>query len=155
MTTMLVPFMSCSAKNCCHLRFANRRILPSPHATRGNDRHVRIRGDMRYWLCRPAKSTCALEASPCPFVMELPNYRLPAAKSVARLVWDKAKGFIKKAFTVVLAACVIIWFLQTFDAHLNVVEDVDTSLLACIGGFIAPLFAPARLWGTGACLPPL
>ena len=74
--------------------------------------------------------------------MELPNYRLPAAKSVARLVWDKAKGFIKKAFTVVLAACVIIWFLQTFDAHLNVVEDVDTSLLACIGGFIAPLFAP-------------
>lgn len=79
---------------------------------------------------------------PVPFVMELPNYRLPAAKSVARLVWDKAKGFIKKAFTVVLAACVIIWFLQTFDAHLNVVDDVDTSLLAAIGGLIAPLFAP-------------
>ena len=66
--------------------------------------------------------------------MELPNYRLPAAKSVARLVWDKAKGFVKKAFTVVLAACVVIWFLQTFDARLNVVDDVDASLLAGIGG---------------------
>ena len=62
---------------------------------------------------------------PVPFVMELPNYRLPAAKSVARLVWDKAKGFVKKAFTVVLAACVVIWFLQTFDARLNVVDDVE------------------------------
>lgn len=79
---------------------------------------------------------------PVPFVMELPNYRLPAAKSVARLVWDKAKGFVKKAFTVVLAACVLIWFLQTFDARLNVVDDVDASLLAGIGGLIAPLFAP-------------
>lgn len=79
---------------------------------------------------------------PVPFVMELPNYRLPAAKSVARLVWDKAKGFVKKAFTVVLAACVVIWFLQTFDARLNVVDDVDASLLAGIGGLIAPLFAP-------------
>ena len=72
---------------------------------------------------------------PVPFVMELPNYRLPSAKSVLRLVWDKAKGFIQKAFTVVFLATLVIWFLQTFDAGLE-------SLLALIGGAIAPVFAP-------------
>lgn len=140
MTTMLVPFMSCSAKLPIYALLIG-AFFPRPMqpvvmigmyafgvlcgiAFAALLKHLRFRGE------------------PVPFVMELPNYRLPAAKSVARLVWDKAKGFIKKAFTVVLAACVIIWFLQTFDAHLNVVEDVDTSLLACIGGFIAPLFAP-------------
>lgn len=140
MTTMLVPFMSCSAKLLIYAlligAFFPRPMQPvvmigiyvfgviSGISFAALLKHLRFRGE------------------PVPFVMELPNYRLPAAKSVAQLVWDKAKGFIKKAFTVVLAACVIIWFLQTFDAHLNVVEDVDTSLLACIGGFIAPLFAP-------------
>ena len=140
MTTMLVPFMSCSAKLPIYALLIG-AFFPRPMQPvvmigmyvfgvicgigfAALLKHMRFRGE------------------PVPFVMELPNYRLPAAKSVARLVWDKAKGFIKKAFTVVLAACVIIWFLQTFDAHLNVVEDVDTSLLACIGGFIAPLFAP-------------
>ena len=140
MTTMLVPFMSCSAKLPIYALLIG-AFFPRPMqpvvmigmyafgvlcgiAFAALLKHLRFRGE------------------PVPFVMELPNYRLPAAKSVARLVWDKAKGFIKKAFTVVLAACVIIWFLQTFDAHLNVVEDMDTSLLACIGGFIAPLFAP-------------
>ena len=137
---MLVPFMSCSAKLPIYALLIG-AFFPRPMqpvvmigmyafgvlcgiAFAALLKHLRFRGE------------------PVPFVMELPNYRLPAAKSVARLVWDKAKGFIKKAFTVVLAACVIIWFLQTFDAHLNVVEEVDTSLLACIGGFIAPLFAP-------------
>ena len=145
MTTMLVPFMSCSAKLPIYALLIG-AFFPRPMqpvvmigmyafgvlcgiAFAALLKHLRFRGE------------------PVPFVMELPNYRLPAAKSVARLVWDKAKGFIKKAFTVVLAACVIIWFLQTFDAHLNVVEDVDTSLLACIGGFIAPLFAPLGYGG--------
>lgn len=135
MTTMLVPFMSCSAKLPIYALLIG-AFFPRPMqpvvmigmyafgvlcgiAFAALLKHLRFRGE------------------PVPFVMELPNYRLPAAKSVTRLVWDKAKGFIKKAFTVVLAACVIIWFLQTFDAHLNVVEDVDTSLLACIGGFMA------------------
>ena len=153
MTTMLVPFMSCSAKLPIYALLIG-AFFPRPMqpvvmigmyafgvlcgiAFAALLKHLRFRGE------------------PVPFVMELPNYRLPAAKSVARLVWDKAKGFIKKAFTVVLAACVIIWFLQTFDAHLNVVEDVDTSLLACIGGFIAPLFAPlgyGRDWRVSTAL---
>ena len=131
MTTMLVPFMSCSAKLPIYALLIG-AFFPRPMqpvvmigmyafgvlcgiAFAALLKHLRFRGE------------------PVPFVMELPNYRLPAAKSVTRLVWDKAKGFIKKAFTVVLAACVIIWFLQTFDAHLNVVEDVDTSLLAPLG----------------------
>ena len=140
MTTMLVPFMSCSAKLPIYALLIG-AFFPRPMQP------VVMIGMYAFGvLCGIAFAVLLkhlrFRGEPVPFVMELPNYRLPAAKSVARLVWDKAKGFIKKAFTVVLAACVIIWFLQTFDAHLNVVEDVDTSLLACIGGFIAPLFAP-------------
>ena len=80
--------------------------------------------------------------NPIPFVMELPNYRLPSANSVGQLMWDKAKDFIEKAFTVIFFATIIIWFLQTFDTRLNVVTNSADSLLAVIGRFIAPLFAP-------------
>ncbi len=82
------------------------------------------------------------KGNPIPFVMELPNYRLPSAKSVGQLMWDKAKDFIEKAFTVIFFATIIIWFLQTFDTRLNVVTNSADSLLAVIGRFIAPLFAP-------------
>ena len=77
-----------------------------------------------------------------PFVMELPNYRFPSAKSVVFLMWDKAKDFIQKAFTVIFMATLIIWFLQTFDTRLNVVNDSADSLLALIGKLIAPIFTP-------------
>ena len=77
-----------------------------------------------------------------PFVMELPNYRFPSAKSVLLLMWDKAKDFVQRAFTVIFIATLIIWFLQTFDVRLNVVSDSGDSLLAMIGKMIAPLFAP-------------
>ena len=140
MTTMLVPFMSCSAKLPIY------SMLIAAFFPRAMQPVVMIGMYVFGVVCGIAFAAVLkrlrFRGQPVPFVMELPNYRLPAAKSVARLVWDKAKGFIKKAFTVVLAACVIIWFLQTFDAHLNVVEDVDSSLLAAIGGLIAPLFAP-------------
>ena len=140
MTTMLVPFMSCSAKLPIY------SMLIAAFFPRTMQPVVMIGMYVFGVLCgivfAAVLKRARFRGQPVPFVMELPNYRLPAAKSVARLVWDKAKGFIKKAFTVVLAACVIIWFLQTFDAHLNVVDDVDSSLLAAIGGFIAPLFAP-------------
>ena len=79
---------------------------------------------------------------PVPFVMELPNYRLPSAKSVGHLIWEKAKGFLQKAFTVIFLASIIIWFLQTFDARLNVVATPGESLLAALGGIFAPLFGP-------------
>ena len=140
MTTMLVPFMSCSAKLPIYA------LLVGAFFPRALQPVVMI-GLYAFGVAVGISFAAVLKRArfrgqPVPFVMELPNYRLPAAKSVARLVWDKAKGFVKKAFTVVLAACVIIWFLQTFDARLNVVDDVNASLLAGIGGLIAPLFAP-------------
>lgn len=140
MTTMLVPFMSCSAKLpiCSMLvaAFFPRELQPVVMIG------LYAFGVLCGVLFAAVLKKLRFRGNPVPFVMELPNYRLPSGKSVARLVWDKSKGFIKKAFTVVLAACVIVWFLQTFDARLNVVDEVDSSLLAVIGGFIAPLFAP-------------
>src|SRR5699024_10779035 len=79
---------------------------------------------------------------PVPFVMELPNYRLPSARSVGQLIWDKAKDFVPRAFTIIFVATVVIWFLQTFDARLNVAATPDSSLLEMVGSWIAPLFAP-------------
>ena len=79
---------------------------------------------------------------PVPFVMELPNYRMPGAKNVALLLWDKAKDFLQRAFTVIFVATIAIWFLQTFDVHMRVVEDSHQSLLATISGVVAPIFAP-------------
>ena len=83
----------------------------------------------------------AFKGEPVPFVMELPNYRLPSAKSVLRLMWEKAKDFLVRAFTVIFVASLLIWFLQTFDSRLNVVTDSAGSLLAALGGLLAPLFA--------------
>ena len=82
------------------------------------------------------------KGEPVPFVMELPNYRLPSAKSVGQLIWEKANDFIQKAFTIIFAATLIVWFLQNFDAGLNLVTSTDQSLLARIGSIVAPLFAP-------------
>ena len=84
----------------------------------------------------------AFRGRPVPFVMELPNYRLPSVKSVALLLWEKAKDFLERAFTVIFLATIVIWFLQSFDARLNVVESSADSLLAMIGQFLAPVFAP-------------
>ena len=77
-----------------------------------------------------------------PFVMELPNYRMPGAKNVAHLLWDKAKDFLQRAFTVIFLATIVVWFLQTFDFHLNIVADAQSSILAMTAGLISPLFAP-------------
>ena len=84
----------------------------------------------------------AFRGNPVPFVMELPNYRMPSPKSVVLLMWDKAKDFLTRAFTVIFVATLIIWFLQTFDIRFNVVQDSAQSMLAGIGRLIAPLFAP-------------
>ena len=80
-----------------------------------------------------------------PFVMELPNYRMPGAKNVAQLLWEKAKDFLSKAFSVILIATIIVWFLQSFDLHLNLVEDSSQSLMAMVSGWIAPVLAPLGL----------
>ena len=77
-----------------------------------------------------------------PFVFELPNYPLPGVKNVSRLLWEKAKDFLQKAFTVIFVATIVIWFLQTFDVHLNVVEDSQKSILASVAGMLVPVFRP-------------
>ena len=74
--------------------------------------------------------------------MELPNYRLPGVKNVGQLLWEKAKDFLQKAFTIIFVATIVIWFLQTFDTHLNIVTDSQNSILAVISSFIAPVFKP-------------
>ena len=80
-----------------------------------------------------------------PFVMELPNYRLPGAKNVLRLLWEKAKDFLQRAFTIIFLASIIIWFLQHFDFGLNMVDDAESSILAAVGGALAPILAPLGL----------
>ena len=80
-----------------------------------------------------------------PFVMELPNYRLPGMKNVLQLLWEKARDFLQRAFTVIFVATVIVWFLQSFNLHLNLVTDSKDSILALIAGIIAPVFAPLGL----------
>ena len=77
-----------------------------------------------------------------PFVMELPNYRMPGAKNVGQLLWEKAKDFLQRAFTVIFIATILIWFLQTFDTRLNIVTDSQNSILAVVAGLVAPVFAP-------------
>ena len=81
-----------------------------------------------------------------PFVMELPNYRMPGAKNVTQLLWEKAKDFLQRAFTVIFVATIVIWFLQTFDVRFNVVSDSQHSILAIIAGIVAPVF---KLLGFG------
>ena len=80
-----------------------------------------------------------------PFVMELPNYRFPSAKNVGQLLWEKARDFLQRAFTVILLATIVVWFLQSFDLTFNLVADSSESILAMIAGWIAPLFAPLGL----------
>lgn len=139
MTIMLIPFISCSAKIPIYALFAAAFFR----------RHQALVMMALYALGILIGIVCAMilkktmfRGKPMPFVMELPNYRFPSAKSVALLMWDKAKDFIQRAFTVIFIAALIIWFLQTFDARLNVVSDSGESLLAMIGKLIAPLFAP-------------
>ncbi|MBR7087947.1 MAG: ferrous iron transporter B, partial [Mogibacterium sp.] len=86
-----------------------------------------------------------------PFVMELPNYRLPGAKNVLRLLWDKAKDFLQRAFSVILIATVVIWFLQSFDFRMNLVTDQQSSMLAAVAGYLAPLLAPIGLGDWRIC----
>ena len=139
MTIMLTPFMSCSAKIPIYTVFAA-AFFP------GKEALVMIllyaAGIIVGIISALVLNHMAFRGNPIPFVMELPNYRFPSAKSVFQLMWDKAKDFIQRAFTVIFVATIIIWFLQTFDTRLNVVADSGNSLLALVGRWIAPVFAP-------------
>lgn len=140
MTILLTPFMSCSAKLPIYTMMVG-AFFPREYQALAMI-GLYLFGVICGMIYALILKTTRFRGKAVPFVMELPNYRLPSAKSVGQLIWEKAKGFIQKAFTVIFAASMIIWFLQTFDAQLNVVESPESSLLAVIGGFIAPIFAP-------------
>ena len=139
MTILLTPFMSCSAKLPIYAVFSA-AFFP---------RHaplvmiiLYLFGILMGIVSAVLMKGTIFHGNPVPFVMELPNYRLPSAKSVLLLVWDKAKGFLVRAFTVIFAATIIIWFLQTFDSRFNVVSSSRNSMLAAIGSFLSPIFQP-------------
>ena len=139
MTIMLTPYMSCSAKIPIYSVFAA-AFFP------GHGALVMIclyaAGIILGILIALLLKNTAFKGNPVPFVMELPNYRMPSAKSVALLLWEKAKDFIQRAFTIIFIATIIIWFLQMFDTRINVVEDSADSMLAMVGRFITPIFEP-------------
>ncbi len=142
MTILLTPFMSCSAKVPIYV-FLSVLFFP---------RHAGLvvvllylmgilTGVLVAWIFK--KTTFRGEA--VPFVMELPNYRMPSPKNVLQLMWDKAKDFLQRAFTVIFLATLVIWFLQNFGTNLNIVEDSSKSILAVIAGAVAPIFKPMGL----------
>ena len=139
MTILLTPFMSCSAKIPIY-GFFSAAFFPQHAALVMIALYVF--GILMGILAALVLEKTAFRGRPAPFVMELPNYRLPSVKSVALLLWEKAKDFLERAFTVIFLATIVIWFLQSFDARLNVVESSADSLLAMIGQFLAPVFAP-------------
>lgn len=139
MTILLTPFMSCSAKLPIYAFFAS-AFFP---------KHGALVMAILYFggifmgiLMALIFGQTLFRGEAVPFVMELPNYRMPGTKNVGHLLWDKARDFLQKAFTVIFMATLAIWFLQTFDLHLNIVTDSRDSILACVAGMIAPLFAP-------------
>lgn len=140
MTIMLTPFMSCSAKLPIYTIFVSLFFAPvfRPLAMIG----LYVFGMVMGVVVGLILKKTAFHGEPVPFVMELPNYRMPGLKSVGMLIWDKAKDFITKAFTVIFTASVIIWFLQTFDTRFNVVVDSADSMLALIGQTLSPIFKP-------------
>ena len=139
MTIMLIPFISCSAKIPIYALFTAAFFKRYQALVM---MALYVLGMLVGILCAVLLKKTMFSGKPMPFVMELPNYRFPSAKSVVLLMWDKAKDFIQRAFTVIFVATLIIWFLQTFDNRLNVVTDSGESLLAMIGKLIAPLFMP-------------
>ena len=142
MTIMLIPFVSCSAKIPIYAVFSA-AFFPKHSALVMFVLY--IFGIIMGIITALILNKTAFRGNPVPFVMELPNYRLPSAKSVMLLMWDKAKDFLQKAFTVIFVATVIIWFLGAFDSRLNFVTDSADSLLASIGRLISPIFAPLGL----------
>ena len=139
MTILLTPFMSCSAKIPIYTLFAA-AFFP------GHELLVMLAlyfgGILVGILVALVLKNTAFKGNPVPCVMELPNYRFPSAKSVVLLMWEKAKDFLTRAFTVIFMATVIIWFMQTFDTRLNVVENSADSILAALGRLVSPIFAP-------------
>lgn len=139
MTVLLTPFMSCSAKIPIYSVFVA-AFSPKYKALAMGGLYVF--GILIGVLAALVFGKTLFRGNPIPFVMELPNYRMPSVRTTLQLMWDKAKDFLHRAFTVIFVASLVIWFLQTFDTRINPVSDNSQSLLAALGGLLAPLFAP-------------
>lgn len=139
MTILLTPFMSCSAKLPIYAFFVA-AFFPGEGALIMISLYVL--GIIIAVILGYLMKNTVFKGEAVPFVMELPNYRLPGAKNVMLLLWDKAKDFLQRAFTVIFVATIVIWFLQTFDFQLNPVENSQSSILAVVAGWISPIFAP-------------
>ena len=139
MTIILTPFMSCTAKLPIY-GFFTAAFFPKYSGLIMVGLY--FTGIVVGILVALVSRATMFKGEAVPFVMELPNYRLPGAKNVAQLLWDKAKDFLQRAFTVIFIATIVIWFLQNFDLHLNMVTDSQDSILAVAAGLIAPVFAP-------------
>ena len=139
MTILLTPFMSCSAKLPIYA-FFTAVFFPE------NGALVMVGlyffGILTGILAASLLKDTLFKGEAVPFVMELPNYRMPGAKNVAQLLWDKAKDFLQRAFTVIFIATIVIWFLQAFNLQFEMVEQSQDSILASLAGFISPIFAP-------------
>ena len=142
MTILLTPFMSCTAKLPIYAFFVN-AFFPKQGGLVMSLLYVFgiIVGILIAFLFK----NTLFKGEAVPFVMELPNYRFPGLKNVGQLLWEKAKDFLQKAFSVILIATILVWFLQSFDIHFNMVQDSSQSILAMVAGWIAPIFAPLGL----------
>ena len=148
MTILLTQFMSCTAKLPIYAFFVS-TFFPGKGGLIMSGLYVLgiVVGILIAFLYRGT----LFKGEPVPFVMELPNYRLPGAKNVAQLLWEKAKDFLQKAFTVILMATIVVWFLQSFDLHLNLVENSADSILAMIAGALVPILRPLGLGDWRIC----
>lgn len=139
MTILLTPFMSCSAKLPIYAFFTAAFFPKNGALVMIGLYFIGIAmGILVAFLLKGS----VFKGEPVPFVMELPNYRMPGAKNVAQLLWEKAKDFLQRAFTIIFVATIAIWFLQTFDLHFKIVADSQDSILASVSGLIAPIFRP-------------
>jgi ferrous iron transport protein B len=139
MTVMLVPFMSCTAKIPVYTFFA---LAFFPDHTALVMIALYFTGILVSIATATVAKHTAFKGEAVPFVMELPNYRMPGLKSVFQLLWEKTKDFIKRAFTVIFLATLVVWFLQSFNIRFHLVTDINDSILAKVAGWIAPVFAP-------------
>ena len=148
MTILLTPFMSCTAKLPIYAFFVS-AFFPSYSWMVMTGLY--LLGILIGILVALLFKSTLFKGEAVPFVMELPNYRLPSARSVLQLLWEKAKDFLQRAFSVILIATIVVWFLKSFDLHFNFIEDSQTSILALISGWLAPLLRPIGLGDWRIC----
>ena len=148
MTILLTPFMSCTAKLPIYAFFVSVFFPKQGGLIMAG---LYLLGILVGILAACLYKNTLFKGEPVPFVMELPNYRLPGAKNVGQLLWEKAKDFLQRAFSVILLATIVVWFLQSFDLHLNMVKDSADSILAIAAGFLVPIFKPVGLGDWKIC----